>query len=194
MLTKYSRKGMTSADEIPLTVSNQDFLHGGNDDDFRRLVHSLLSFSARLQEVRNTFGAYLGLSGTQYTILTSIAHLGCAMGVGVIQVANHLGLSAAFITAEAKKLEQSGLIEKHTNLSDRRRVLMKVTSEGISQLASLAPIQRPTNDALFKALTNEDFDHLLRLCDGLMAGAKEAESLVKHLVLAQQKVAQHEPD
>ena len=58
-----------------LTVSRTELLRDGSDAQFRELVHTLLAFSARLESVRQEFGSHIGLSGVQYTILVSIAHL-----------------------------------------------------------------------------------------------------------------------
>src|SRR5258707_4462608 len=58
-----------------LTVSRPALLVDGSDRSFRQLVHDMLAFSARIQEVRGRLGSVIGLSGTQYTVLIAIAHL-----------------------------------------------------------------------------------------------------------------------
>lgn len=167
--------------QVPLTVSRPDLLKGGDDGDFRRLVHSLLAFSAKLQRIRDAFGAYLDLTGIQYTLLVSVAHMEGGEGVGVKQVADHLSLSGTFVTTQTKKLERAGLLARHINPLDRRRVILAVTDSGNSLLTELAPVQQKTNDALFQHLSEAEFDRLLTLTDGLLEGAMEATSLVAHL-------------
>jgi DNA-binding MarR family transcriptional regulator len=170
-----------------LTASRPELLRDGTDTEFRQLVHNLLAFSAKLQEVRGAFGAYLGLSGIQYTILISVAHLDGEHGVGVKRVAAHLNLSGAFVTIETNKLAQMGLLAKRGNPHDRRRVLLTVTDAGLAALAKLAPIQRPVNDALFAELSVDDFDRLLALSSRLLIGAQEAASLVAHLTASEER-------
>jgi DNA-binding MarR family transcriptional regulator len=170
-----------TASSMPLTVSRRELLRKGSDSDFRQLVHSLLAFSAKLQGIRNAFGSYLGLTGVQYTILIAIAHMQGDKGVGIKQVADHLSFSGAFVTNETKKLEKSGLVNKSVNLSDRRRVRLTVTDACNELLVELAPVQRKTNDSLFKNLSASDFERLLALSRGLLDGAEEASSLIQHL-------------
>ena len=111
----------------PLTVSLPNLIDNGSDDDFRRLVHGLLSLGARLEAVRSGFGALIGLSGIQYTILISIAHLEPAGDVSVGKIASHLHLSGAFVTVETGKLIKLGLLTKKVDPKDRRRVCLSVT-------------------------------------------------------------------
>ena len=109
-----------------LTVSRPALLEGGDDAMFRQLVHNLLAFSARLESIRAQFGAYLGLTGVQYTILISVNHLQDDQGVGVKALADHLGLSGAFVTIETGKLIKADLLRKRANPEDRRRVILEV--------------------------------------------------------------------
>jgi DNA-binding MarR family transcriptional regulator len=147
--------------EASLTVSRQELLVDGSDRAFRQLVHDMLAFAARIQDVRNRFGQLLGLSGTAYTILISIGYLEGEDGVGVNQIADHLHLSGAFVTIEVNKLVSGGLVEKKTNPSDRRRVQLKVTPKARSILHELTAVQKPANDVLFGDLSTEEF-HVLR--------------------------------
>ncbi len=159
-------------------------LRNGSDDDFRQLVHNLLAYSAKLQGIRNAFGAYLGLTGVQYTILIAVAHLKGEEGaesVGIKQVADHLSLSGAFVTNETKKLEKAGLLTKGVNPTDRRRVRLTVTDACNDLLFELAPGQRKINDVLFKNLSASDFNRLMALSDDLLEGAEQAFLLAEHL-------------
>lgn len=180
-IEQHMERDFSADNGVPLTVSRRELLRGGSDDDFRCLVHNLLAFSARLQGIRGAFGAYLGLTGVQYTILISIAHLQSLEGVSVKQIADHVSLSGAFVTNETKKLEQAGLVTKRTDPSDRRRVSLTITESCNELLAELAPVQTTINDILFKNLAAEDFERLLALSDGLLRGANEASLLAKHM-------------
>lgn len=164
-----------------LTVSRPELLTDGSDTKFRELVHTLLAFSVRLESVRQEFGAHIGLSGIQYTILVSIAHLQGDNGIGVKAIAKHLALSGAFVTIEVGKLVKLDLITKRTNPEDRRRVLLTTTAKGDALLHSLAPVQRDVNDVIFEPLTAESFDALLPLSKNLLASCDNALSLAQYL-------------
>lgn len=166
----------------PLTVSRPDLLSDGADVEFRQLVHRLLAFSARLETCRSGFGALLDLTGVQYTTLISIAHLEGAdangSGVGVKEVADHLGLSGSFLTIVSGQLAKRGLVEKSTNPQDRRRVHLRVTEQGRELLEGLAPIQRDVNDLLFQPLDAKRFRALNEIFADLIAAADEATALI----------------
>lgn len=174
-------EGSESIPRPPLTVSRKALLSDGNDLRFRALVHNLLAFSARLQDVRAEFGRCIGLSGIQYTILVSVAHLQGDLGTGVKRIADHLSLSGAFVTMETGKLVDAGLVAKRTNPRDRRRVALTVTKKGWDLLSELAPIQRPVNDALFASLDRKSFEQLLGISAELVQGADEALALIDYL-------------
>lgn len=164
---------MSEADartSLPLTASRPALLVGGSDREFRELVHDMLAFSSAIQEVRNRLGQQIGLSGTQYTLLISIARLSESNGeLGVNQLAEHLHLSGAFVTIEVNKLVAAGLVTKTVNPDDRRRVVLAITDEARQRLRELSHIQCPANDALFEPLEAGDFralrDVMRRLAD-----------------------------
>ncbi|MEP9350485.1 MarR family winged helix-turn-helix transcriptional regulator [Xanthobacter sp. KR7-225] len=146
---------------LPLTASRPSLLADGSDTEFRGLVHDMLAFASAIVEVRNRLGGLIGLSGTQYTILSSITRLSReAPELGVNQLAEHLHLSGAFVTIEVNKLVAAGLVEKTTNPDDRRRVVLAATPEAERLLAELILVQCPANDTLFEPLTAKEFKSL----------------------------------
>lgn len=160
------------------TVSKSELLIDGKDIAFRHLVHDLLAFSARLEEVRSRFGARVGLTGIQYTILISVRYLGLNDGIGVKAVAEHLALSGAFVTIETIKLVKLGLLHKQPNKDDRRRVLLSLSQRGSALLDELAPVQQEVNDTLFNSFDRESFEKLSVFARNLR------EDSVKALLLA----------
>ncbi|MYZ49114.1 MarR family winged helix-turn-helix transcriptional regulator [Propylenella binzhouense] len=156
------------------TASAPALLVDGSDRMFRELVQRMLAFSARLQEVRNRFGRSIGLSGPQYSILISIAHLQGRQGVGVNAVARHLHLSGAFVTIEVNRLVSRGLLGKAVNPEDRRRVLLTLTPAGRQRLAQLKPRQVAANDLIFGSLDHADFLALHRITGQLVDGVDAA--------------------
>lgn len=168
------------------TVSKPELLIDGSDQKFRSFIHDFLAFSQMLTDIRAGFGEYLGLTGIGYTTLISIAHLQGATGIGVNAIAEHLHLSGAFITTEVAKLVRAGLVSKRVNAKDKRRVLLTVTAAGRKLLNKLAVLQAPVNDALFDALTAEEFVRLKVIMARLVPCAAHGLSLLAYLTGAKE--------
>lgn len=131
--------------------------------------------------MRGQLGAAIGLSGTQYTVLIAISHLSSSdEKIGVNQVAEHLHFSGAFITIEINKLVASGLVEKETDAEDRRRVILTITQKARALLNELAPVQRPVNDMLFRAMSAADFERTRKLMSDMVDAADEAIRLLDY--------------
>lgn len=177
MATKTKSKKIRSE----MTISRPQLMVDGSDGAFRQFLHDTLAFSARLQAVRGQLGAAIGLSGTQYTVLIAISHLsGTDEKIGVNQVAEHLHFSGAFITIEINKLVASGLVEKETDAEDRRRVILTITQKARALLNELAPVQRPVNDMLFRAMSAADFERNRKLMSDMVDAADEAIRLLDY--------------
>ncbi|MFW6061078.1 MAG: MarR family winged helix-turn-helix transcriptional regulator [Phycisphaeraceae bacterium] len=175
----------------PLTVSREALLKDGKDDVFRDLVHGLLAFTARLHAIRDGYARLIGLTGMQYTILISIAHLQARGEVGVSTIASHLHISGAFVTAETNKLVERALVEKRRGSTDRRRVSLHVTPAGRALLARLAPSQRQVNDTLFECLVStSEMERLDTRVQELVGCADRALSLLGHLRALHEQGAQ----
>jgi DNA-binding MarR family transcriptional regulator len=163
------------------TVSKPELLVDGDDVAFRSFVHDFLAFSQMLTEIRARFGEHLGLTGIQYTILISVSHLQGRLGIGVNAIAEHLHVSGAFVTTEVAKLVRAGLISKQVNAKDKRRVLLRVTAEGRKLLNGLLSVQAPVNDALFDALTAQEFAPLRSMMARLVPCAARSLALLAYL-------------
>ena len=159
---------------MPLTVGRVELLRDGDDEQFRRMLHDLLAFSGKLQEIRERMGGFVGLSGPAYTILISIAHLSARSETGVTSVARHLSLSQPYVTAEVNKLVAAGLVHKAASATDGRSVSLTVTPKTIALLNDLAPRQRAINDRLFGHLGMASFDMLASLAARLVDDADRA--------------------
>lgn len=165
-----------------VTVSRPELIVDGSDIHFRQMLHDLLAFSSRLQQVRGCFAAFIGLSGPQYTILITIHQLADRRDATVGSVAEHLALTPTFVAAETKKLASMGIVEKKQDPLDLRRVKLTVSDEGERLLHELAPVQRQINDALFSPVNEENFALLRALASSLRESAEDALALSDELL------------
>lgn len=165
----------------PLTVTRDELLVGGRDDEFRALVHAALAFAARLNAIRDGYAEFIGLSGPQYTILVSIQHLQEGGHVGVKKLADHLSLSGTFVTTETRKLEESGHIIKAKGKADKRRVSLKMTAKGDALLTRLNEVQQQVNNVHFGSLSKEEFTALCKIMPELIVSSDAGLSLLKHM-------------
>lgn len=163
------------------TVTQRALIAGRTDDDFRTMMHNLLSVSQRLQANRRSHARMLGMSGIQYTVLTAIAHLQKTDGVSVNAVARHLHLSPSFVTMEVAKMVALDVVDKAQDSTDKRRVQLTVSRRGWALLDQIIPIQRPVNDALFEGLTREDFVAFCRMIALIADNAERATALLELL-------------
>ena len=170
--------------ETRRTVARAELLGDEGDDiGFRRMLYDLFAFSDSLTEARGLFAGYIGLSPIQYQILIVVSHTPLNDStVGVAQVAEQLRVSGTFVTTETNKLVKIGLLEKARHPSDKRRVCLAVTKEGLRRLEQLAALQRPINDALFDALTQKEFKCLSDMMRRLAQGSVQAIHLANHLM------------
>ena len=163
----------------PPTVSRAALLVNGSDTEFRRLIHDLIAYSHKLDACRDAFAAIVGISGVQYEILMLVSR---ADGLSIGGVAARLHRSGAFITVEANKLVETGLLDKASDPADGRRVLLKNTSKSLQLLERLSPYQRRINDVLFECLDAKRFRLLRALAGDLVACGDRAVALLDYLM------------
>lgn len=170
-------EGKTAASQVPLTISRDALLVDGGDQVFRKLVHALFAFNVRHEMIRDGHAKRIGLAGTEYTILISIAHLSLDGPVNVKSVAEHLHVTTGFITNTTRKLQSRGLVEKTQDQTDKRKTILTVTDKGLALLEELAPFQRRVNDAEFGSLSREDFLRLSEAIERLVESSDNAIAL-----------------
>lgn len=143
------------------------------------MLHNTLAFAARIEDMRSRLGLCLGLPGSAYTVLTTVAHLEGDDGVGVSAVAEHLHLSGAAVTIEVNRLVRLGYVDKRSNTFDRRRVLLRVTDQAKAALDRLTTVQAPANDALFACLDPARFEQFATIMSELVPCADDALELLQ---------------
>ena len=170
---------------VPLTASRAALLVDGSDAELRTLLYDLIAYSQRLHACREAFASIAGLTPVQYEILM-IA--GRSAGLPVGEVATRLHRSGAFITIEASKLVERGILSKAADPADGRRVLLRVSAAGTALIRRLAPYQMRVNDELFGQLDARRFRELRLLARQLLAAGDRAVALLG-LMMREQEMA-----
>jgi len=161
--------------KTPPTVSRPALLVEGSDAQFRELIHDLIAYGHRLDACRDAFAGIIGVSGAQYEILMLLSR---NAGLSVSEVAVRLHRSGAFITIEANRLAERGVLSKTADPRDGRKVLLHVTEKGLGLVERLAPHQRRINDVLFECLDARRFADLRALAAELVACGDRAVALL----------------
>ena len=165
---------------LPPTVSRAALLSGGSDAEFRGLIHDLIAYGHKLDACRDAFAAIAGISGAQYEILMLVSR---ADGLSVGEVAARLHRSGAFITIEANKLAERGILEKAPD-PDRRPpgAAQARIPKGLHLLQRLAPYQRRINDVLFEFVDAKRFRELRALAAELVSRGDRAVAMLELLL------------
>lgn len=155
-----------------------NLLAGGRDAKFRQLFYDVASLSHYVDAIRRTFAQRLGILPAHYTILMMVLEYQTNGGVPAATVASHLHVPAAFVAAEARKLEKLGLLEKRPNPHDRRSSLLALTAGAQGRVAALAPHIRDINDRVFASLSESEFSRLARNIETLLTDAQQMADAV----------------
>jgi MarR family transcriptional regulator, organic hydroperoxide resistance regulator len=155
----------------PLSTSMEAFLRDGTDRKFRHLIYSLLNFSALMIRHRECYASYIGVTGSQYSMVVIIADARLAT---VGHVAEQMGVASQFVTGEISKLIEKDIIEKTPNEMDRRSILLKLTPRGQRLVRELGPVRRESNDLMYGSLTADRGRALQEIIDKLIEDGNSA--------------------
>jgi DNA-binding MarR family transcriptional regulator len=155
----------------PLSISMEHFLKDGTDREFRHLINSLLSFSALMMRHREYYASYIGVTGSQYSMMAVIAEARLAT---VSDVAEQMHVASQFVTAEISKLIRKHIIEKTPHETDRRSMHLRLTLRGQNLLRELGPIRRESNDLMYGSLTEDRGSALQEIIETLIKDANSA--------------------
>ena len=155
----------------PLSISIETFLKDGTDREFRHLIYSLLSFSTLMMRHREYYASYIGVTGSQYSMMAVVAEARLAT---VGYVAEQMGVASQFVTAEISKLIGKNIVEKTPSETDRRSMHLRLTLKGQNLLRELGPIRRESNDLMYGSLTGDRGRALQETIDTLIRDANSA--------------------
>lgn len=164
------------------TVSRKELLVGGSDRTFRRTIHTLMAITNNVDNLKNSFGQLMGITGPQHEIVMLIARANDGEGIGVGEVARLIKRTSAFVATETNQLQKIGLIEKIPSDEDKRRVLLRLSDAGQERLRELAPVQREVNNALFGDFDRTEFLAFIGYIEKLLLCSERACDIADALV------------
>lgn len=178
----------------PASTSRTQLLDAGKDQRFRVFVQDLFAISAQMDALRGKFALIAGVTGPQYSILVSIAHLSAGgNGVAVGRLAGHLHVSGTYVTAESKKLEARGYLARIATPDDRRVVLLRLSPAGWALMDDVLPAVRAANDELFRALGRREFAVLCNAFSKLVETGADALLVVEPFVGKRRRASRQIP-
>ena len=140
------------------TIEASALLDGSDDQRFRQMLYDLMHLESFMRRARERLGASIGVSGAAYSIFMKVAEAADKDGIRVIDVAEKLHVTGAFVTRESNQLVKSGLVVKRPDTEDGRSVRLMITEEARRRLQTLAPMLRSINGHLFGHMSREEFD------------------------------------
>ncbi len=89
------------------------------------------------------------------------------------EISNEMGISSARIAAALNSLERKGLITRRIDSNDRRRILVELTSEGISQAEAQSHELLKNITRMLSSLSEEDAREYVRITSLLARNAEQ---------------------
>lgn len=176
---------------VPVSVTREALLddNGHTDHKFRQMLYDFSVLGASLEIARAHLASSIGLTSPQYNITMVIANLQGAAGIRVSDVAMRLHVSTAFVTSEAGKLEQMGLVKKRPNPSDGRGVLLRLTAKGEATVRQVSPLRQRMNDRLFASMSEKSFRNLAGTLSQLLDDFSDTIRMLEHGIVDGQRSA-----
>jgi DNA-binding MarR family transcriptional regulator len=95
-----------------------------------QVILSIMAIHSSLAQLRDLLGSQIGVTAPQWTILALLENLNAGRGASVKDVAALMSVDPSFISAQSKLLQREKLIRRDPSTSDRRLVMLSLTSEG----------------------------------------------------------------
>lgn len=101
------------------------------------------------EELARLYRARFGISIPEWRVMVHLAHSG---RVSVRDIETRVAMEKYEVSRAAKRLRESGLIERKENPEDRRLVILSLTPKGREMMAELLPMAQAHQDALEERL------------------------------------------
>ena len=130
-----------------------------------------LSVLAQLvsESLHDLYAGPFDLSVTQWRVM---AALGRFAPLTASDVGQRIVMDKVAVSRAVASLMKRGLVERATDLDDRRRASLHLTAKGCAMHAQIVPIALKYEAELYESLSVEERQTLNGLCDRLFAHAK----------------------
>lgn len=130
-----------------------------------------LSVLAQLvsESLHDLYAGPFELSVTQWRVM---AALGRFAPLTASDVGQRIVMDKVAVSRAVASLMKRGLVERATDLDDRRRASLRLTEKGRTVHAQIVPMALKYEADLYRALSAEERQALNSLCDTLFAHAK----------------------
>ena len=130
-----------------------------------------LSVLAQLvsESLHDLYAEPFGLSVTQWRVM---AALGRFAPLTASEVGQRIVMDKVAVSRAVAGLMKRDLIERATDLNDRRRASLRLSAKGRAMHAQIVPLALNYEAELYLALSPEERETLNGLCDRLFAHAK----------------------
>lgn len=142
--------------------------------DMRRHIPALIATAgARISlHAQREAARPLGLDVREWRIMQIV---GEADDRTVNEIADRIGMDRGGTSRSVAQLEKQGLVSRHDDLADRRRVLLRLTEKGGKLQEQIAAFAAAREERLLSALTTGQVEALR---DALLIVADEAERML----------------
>lgn len=128
--------------------------------DYQALAREYMAVLYRMRKRKNDKKINESLRGEHFVMKYIAHHSGKVIPS---EISNEMGISTARIAAALNNLEAKGLVTRRIDASDRRRILVELTSEGQAHIAQHEKIVLDTIAGTLKNIGEEDTVELLRI-------------------------------
>lgn len=120
-------------------------------------------------------GKKLGLTNTRMMALAAASFAG---GLTMTDMATELGLPGPLATRTVDELVQRGLLERHPDSDDRRRVIVTATADGVTAITDVHAEAESIFLPVLERMTPEEADALVTGLEALIRVLHETDGLL----------------
>jgi DNA-binding MarR family transcriptional regulator len=142
-----------------------------SETDFAAFSSGLDDFMAATRCARGRLGTDVEMSLSQYHLLQPLLVGGRPLGV--CELASAAGVSAPTATRSLVSLERDGLVERRPDATDRRKVHIALTDEGVHRMAAKHDRRERRHEQIYDSLTPGERQAATRLLARLAAAIED---------------------
>jgi DNA-binding MarR family transcriptional regulator len=150
-----------------------------DDSVLREFISDFSAANALMRKLRASLASNLGLKAAGYSVLLGLWYCEHRGETTVRELADHLHVAAAHVTAEIGHLMKRGLVNKVPSRRDKRAVSVRLSRPGRQLLNRLAPILKEVNTPLFAGVHYSDMIIVHRFLKGVVSQAPQAIQIAK---------------